>query len=94
MSRIILKGRNIFYLEALMVIGVCLGGVVGASLICLAAALPIWGYLQIGIGRMMFLHRLGERPVDSLIVAALATASFFIFSGGFLVWEILERALA
>lgn len=93
-SRIILKGRNIFYLEALMVIGVCLGGVVGASLICLAAALPIWGYLQIGIGRMMFLHRLGERPVDSLIVAALATASFFILSGGFFVWKNLERALA
>lgn len=93
-SRIILKGRNIFWLGVLTVIGVCLGGVVGASLICLAAALPIWGYLQIGIGRMMFLHRLGEQPVDSLIVAALATASLFIFSGGFLVWEIVERALA
>lgn len=93
-SRIILKSRNIFLLGVLTVIGVCLGGVVGAMLICLADALLIWGYLQIGIGRMMFLHRLGERPVDSQIVAALATASFFIFSGGFLVWKILERVLA
>lgn len=94
LSRIISKGSNIFWLGVLTVIGVCLGGVVGALLICLADALPIWGFLQLGIGRMMFLHRLGERPVDSQIVAALATASFFILSGGFFVWKILERALA
>lgn len=94
LSRIISKGSNIFWLGVLTVIGVCLGGVVGALLICLADALPIWGFLQLGIGRMMFLHRLGERPVDSQIVAALATASFFILSGSFFVWKILERALA
>ena len=94
LSRIISKGSNIFWLGVLTVIGVCLGGVVGALLICLADVLPIWGFLQLGIGRMMFLHRLGERPVDSQIVAALATARFFILSGGFFVWKILERALA
>lgn len=92
-SRFILKASNLFWIGVVTVIGVCVGGWVGAMLIGTADALPFWGYFQIGIGRMMFLHRLGERPWDSLVAASLATASFFLLSGGFLVWRVIGRIL-
>lgn len=90
-SRFVLRYSNIIWVGIAVVIGVCIGGWVGALLVCAADALPTWGYLQIGLGRMMFRHRLGERPIDTLVVCALVTASFFLLSGGFLVWKLIGR---